>query len=508
MRRLLLIVALLGLASTGLAADVLVPAGARLIPDSYVVVLEDDAAGTPASPARSGLTVSQVAVDMAARYGGSVTFFYEHALRGFAIRMTATAAEALARDPRVKYVEQDSEVRAVETQPNATWGLDRVDQRNLPLSGTYTYNFNGSGVNAYIIDTGIRKTHQDFGGRARHGFTSINDGRGSDDCNGHGTHVSGTVGGGTWGVAKNVTLWAVRVLDCSGSGSNSGVIAGVDWVTGNRATPAVANMSLGGGISSALDDAVRRSITAGVTYAIAAGNSNANACNYSPARVAQALTVGSTTSTDARSSFSNYGTCLDLFAPGSSITSAWNTSDTATNTISGTSMATPHVAGAAALYLAENPGASPATVASGIVGSATPGKVGNPGSGSPNLLLYTLFGGAPPPPPPPPPEDPPCTNCEHYVGSLSGTGDSDYHPNGTYYYSAAGTHLGWLRGPDGADFDLYLQRWSGFSWVTVARSESPTPDEQISYAGTAAYYRWRIYSYSGSGSYDFWLDRP
>jgi len=278
------------------------------------------------------------------------------------------------------------------TQSPATWGLDRIDQRNLPLNNSYTYNFTGAGVHAYIIDTGIRVSHQQFAGRTGNGFTSINDGQGTNDCNGHGTHVSGTVGGTTYGVAKGVTLHPVRVLSCSGSGSNSGVIAGVDWVTNNHASPAVANMSLGGGISSALDTAVNNSINSGVTYAIAAGNSNANACNFSPARVANALTVGSTTNTDARSSFSNFGTCVDIFAPGSSITSSWNTSDTATNTISGTSMATPHVAGVAALYLQQF-GGSPAAVAAGLINAATTGVVGNPGSGSPNRLLHSLFGG-------------------------------------------------------------------------------------------------------------------
>jgi subtilisin family serine protease len=482
-----------------------VPVGSRPIPDSYIVVLQDDAAGTPAAPARSGLTVSQVAVDMAARYGASVTFFYEHALRGFAIRTSAASARALATDPRVKYVEQDAEMRIVSTQTGATWGLDRIDQRSLPIDTNYNYDVDGTGVNAYIIDTGIRQTHQDFGGRARSGYTAILDGNGTNDCHGHGTHVAGTVGGATWGVAKNVTLWAVRVLNCSGSGTISGVIAGVDWVTANHASPAVANMSLGGGASLSLDDAVRRSIASGVTYAIAAGNSNADACNASPARVAEALTAGASTSTDARASFSNYGSCLDVFAPGSSITSAWNTSDTATNTISGTSMASPHVAGVAALYLQQDPSASPATVASAVVNSATPGVVGSAGTGSPNRLLYSLFG-TPPPPPPPSPD--PCTGCEHYTGTLSGTGASGYQPNGTYYYSAAGTHQGWLRGPAATDFDLYLQRWNGFWWSVVARSESPTNEESITYVGSAGYYRWRIYAYSGSGAYDFWLIRP
>jgi subtilisin family serine protease len=302
-------------------------------------------------------------------------------------------ARKLSDDPRVAWVEEDGEVSIDTTQTGATWGIDRIDQRDRPLNGTFVYTRTGAGVKAYIIDTGIRQTHTQFGGRAIHGFTAINDGRGSTDCNGHGTHVAGTVGGSTYGVAKGVTLVAVRVLSCSGSGSTSGVIAGVDWVRGNHAAgqPAVANMSLGGGVSASLDAAVNNCINDGVTFAIAAGNSNANACNSSPARVAAAITVGSTTSSDARSSFSNFGSCVDLFAPGSSITSAWSTSNTATNTISGTSMATPHVAGVAALYLQGSPSASPSTVRNALVNNATTNRLTNIGSGSPNRLLFTNY---------------------------------------------------------------------------------------------------------------------
>jgi subtilisin family serine protease len=350
------------------------------IADRYIVVFKD-------TVERGFVNSASASVQ---ELGGSIHQTYRHTIRGFAATMSPEAVAKVRQDPNVAYVEADTTVSISTTQTNATWGIDRIDQRNRPLSTTYNYTRTGSGVTAYIIDTGIRTTHSQFTGRTGAGFSAINDGRGTTDCNGHGTHVAGTVGGTTYGVAKGVRLVPVRVLSCSGSGSNSGVIAGIDWVTGNHTSgsPAVANMSLGGGASSALDSAVNRSLSDGVTYAVAAGNSNANACNSSPARVPGALTAGSTTSTDARSSFSNYGSCVDLFAPGSSITSAWYTSNSATNTISGTSMASPHVAGAAARYLQGNPSASPSTVSNALRTTATMNVVGNPGSNSPNRLLY------------------------------------------------------------------------------------------------------------------------
>lgn len=372
------------------------PQPSEPIPGQYIVVLRDDLVASS--------SVSAIAAEMATTYGGELLQTYDAALTGFAVKFaegrSADAVSGLLKDERVELVEQDSTVSIAEetaaetTQTGAPWGLDRIDQRALPLNSNFIYNRTGNGVRVYIIDTGIRTTHAQFGSRATSGYDAI-DGLPADDCNGHGTHVAGTVGGSTYGVAKGVNLIAVRVLNCSGSGTNSQVIAGINWVTNQRKAnptiPAVANMSLGGSASSALDTAVQNSINAGVTYAIAAGNSNANACNYSPARVGAALTVGATTSTDARASYSNWGTCLDLFAPGSSILSAWYTSNTATNTISGTSMATPHVAGVAALYLQGNPSASPATVASALLNNTTPNVVSSRGTGSPNRLLFTNY---------------------------------------------------------------------------------------------------------------------
>jgi subtilisin family serine protease len=359
--------------------------GPDRIANHYIVVLDEDATGPDADFGAAAARADEVILRTPA---ARITHVYAYALRGFAAEMSEEEAIALSQDPDVRLVEEDSVVEAIATQTSAPWGLDRTDQRTRPLSGTYSYTSTGSGVNAYIIDTGIRRTHTQFGGRAFAGFDAIGDGRNGRDCNGHGTHVAGTVGGSTYGIAKSVRLFSVRVLSCSGSGTISGVIAGVDWVTRNHVKPAVANMSLGGGASTSLDTAVRNSISAGVTYAVAAGNSNVNAANSSPARVGEAITVGSTTSTDARSSFSNYGSIVDIFAPGSSIRSAWHTSDTATNTISGTSMATPHVAGVAARYLQNNRTASPATVRNAIVNAATTNRLTGIPTGTANRLLF------------------------------------------------------------------------------------------------------------------------
>ncbi len=372
----------------------------RPIEGRYIVVLKEGAARLNHERGVAA-RVSTVARDFAGRHRVRVTRTYENALRGFVVQANDKALARLLADPRVAYVEEDGLVELSNTQTNATWGLDRIDQRDLPLSTTYTYNATGAGVNAYIIDTGILTGHTQFTGRMGAGFRAIaDDGRGTSDCNGHGTHVAGTVAGTTWGVAKSATVYPVRVFGCGNSGSWSDIIAGIDWVRANHVKPAVANLSLGGGANTSVDAAVNNLINAGVVAVVAAGNNNSDACAFSPARVANAITVGSTQSNDARSSFSNFGTCLDLFAPGSAITSAWITSTSASAVLDGTSMASPHVAGVAALYLQNNTTATPAQVASAIINASTPNKVTSAGSGSPNRLLYSLLGsgggGSPP----------------------------------------------------------------------------------------------------------------
>ncbi|MFF7288982.1 S8 family peptidase [Streptomyces griseorubiginosus] len=350
------------------------------VKDSYIVTLKKNAGFKAASSEGKGLIKE---------YGGTVGKTFGSALNGYTATLSATEAKRLAADPSVAAVEQNQTVHLADTtQSSAPWGLDRIDQAALPLSGTYTYpDSAGSGVTAYVIDTGVRITHSQISGRASYGYDAVDGDTTAADGNGHGTHVATTIAGSTYGVAKKAKIVAVRVLDNAGSGTTAGVIAGIDWVTNNHSGPSVANLSLGGGASSTLDTAVRNSIASGVTYAVAAGNSSANASSYSPARVTEAITVGATTSTDARASYSNYGSVLDIFAPGSSITAGWYTSDTATNTISGTSMATPHVAGAAAVYLAGHTSATPAQVATALVNGATSNAVTSPGSGSPNKLL-------------------------------------------------------------------------------------------------------------------------
>ncbi|HEX6371626.1 MAG TPA: S8 family peptidase [Longimicrobium sp.] len=332
--------------------------------------------------------VPGLARQLSAAHRGTLGPTFRHAIQGFAATLPAQAVEALRRDPRVAYVQPDQVVRAVQTtQYGPPWGLDRIDQRDRPLSGSYTYDRTGSGVTAYVIDTGIETSHSQFGGRASAGFDAF--GGSGQDCNGHGTHVAGTLGGSTYGVAKSVGLVAVRVLDCSGFGSTSTVVAGIDWVRANHATSSVANLSLGGGPDQAIDDAIANLVASGVTVVVAAGNDNVDACTQSPARAPLAVTVGATNSSDQEASFSNHGSCVDTYAPGVGITSAWLNGGT--NTIDGTSMASPHVAGVAALFLEANPGAAPSTVRGALEGYSTPFRLTLLGPGSGNRIVHSRF---------------------------------------------------------------------------------------------------------------------
>ena len=481
------------------------------IPGSYIVTLHDHITD-----------IDTAASSIARRYGGEVDHVYDHVLGGFALSIDEGAVRALRRDARVAYVEQDTVMHLVATQNNPAWGLDRIDERDLPLDGVYEYTPTGAGVTAYIIDTGVRITHDEFGNRARHGRDEVDNDNDSSDCHGHGTHVAGTVGGTTYGVAKGVDIVGVRVLDCAGSGSNSDVIAGVNWVTADHdpGEPAVANMSLGGGSSSSLDNAVRNSIADGVTYALAAGNGNilgmaVDACGTSPARTAEAITVSATDSSDRKASWANYGTCVDIFAPGVSVRSASSSSNSATTTMSGTSMAAPHVAGAAALVLEVNPSATPAQVGDNLTGNASTNKVSSPGSGTPNRLLYMahLNDSEPPPPPPPPSDEPPVAafsfSCTALTCSFSdnstdpnnditsrawtfGDGGSSTAANPSHTYGASGTYTVTLTVTDSKGA-------SDSASTSVQVTDDPDPSTPTLASGQA-----HSDSISGSGSWRYY----
>jgi subtilisin family serine protease len=422
----------------------------------YIVVLKDTAASLAGESNRAA-RVPMVANDIATRHRANLIRSYDRVLRGFAVKADDAALARLLADPRVAYVEEDGYVRGNPTQANATWGLDRVDQRALPLNTNYTYDTSAAGVHAYVIDSGLLATHTEFTGRVGNGFDAV--GGGTNDCNGHGTHVAGTLGGTTWGVAKGVTIHPVRVLGCDNTGTWAGVIAGIDWVAANRVLPAVANMSLGGGANAAVDTAVANLSNAGVTVVVAAGNGGVDACGTSPARAPAAITVGATDANDARSIWqfgqsSSWGTCLDIFAPGTAITSAWHTGTAATNTINGTSMASPHVAGAAALHLATNPTATPAQVTTALINASTQNVVTDARAGSPNRLLFTLGGGGGGTPPT-------ITSflCPDYANSGSGM----YFCEVTYSSATPAT----VRWPNGSGGLSYFGRCSRGSRPTV-----------------------------------------
>jgi subtilisin family serine protease len=480
------------------------PESGAVIPGQYIVVLKTAEQRAASAPDGVAISAAAFAQQVVMTYGGEILYTYEDAISGFAGRLSDEAVTALGSAADVAYIEADTVVVASQepvaptgdaldgdmsteawTYP-ATWGLDRIDQRTLPLNLNYGYFRSGRGVIAYIIDTGVRATSKEFVGRVLSGYTAISDGYGTNDCNGHGTHVAGTVAGSTYGVAKQALVRPVRVLGCSGSGSTSGVIAGVNYVRGQTYRPAVANMSLGGTPSTALDSAVNSLINSGVTVVVAAGNDNANACGYSPARVANAITVGSTTSTDARASTSNYGSCLDLFAPGANITSASHLSDGGTRVLSGTSMASPHVAGAAALYLQTSPTASPGAVRNILVSNATVNRVINPGSGSPNRLLYTGAFGAP-------------SSCSQRINNYSFESGrlSYWSESSNQGYNLVGTR-GSFRAP------IYPSHGAWMAWLSGANSDSSQIVQSVVMpSGPSSLSYWYYIQSSDACGYDY-----
>jgi subtilisin family serine protease len=485
------------------------------VPNQYIVVLEDEAnlRGKGGVPERVN--------ELSEAYHGNVGRIYESAIRGYSVEMTEEEAIRLSDDPRIKYVEEDGIITSSSVQTYPSWGLDRIDQNSLPMNSSYQYSATGLGVHVYILDTGVLTTHLDFNGRAFDSYDSIGDNRPISECNGHGTHVAGIVGSSTYGVAKEVTIHSVRVLDCVGYGTSSSVVAGIDWVTHNSIKPAVANMSLGGESSSVIDSAVTASIRSGVTYAVAAGNESADACTKSPADVPEAITVGASTYADERLSISNYGRCVDLFAPGLAIDSTWNTSDTAVAAVSGTSMAAPHAAGVAALYLEMNPGGD----ASGgsrrslkqrkLRRRLQPRKQLAKSVAFFRLCRYYSYTVAIPSAVPIPvthtnADTYRCTGTE-FGGSISSPGSIAFQSSKAGFSARQGTLTGNLNVPVNSNFRLHLEKKAGGNrgaFSTILSSTGGSATETISYRAKAGTYRWRIESLVGTGNYTLCAQTP
>jgi len=458
----------------------------RPIADQFIVVLND---GT-----ENKFDPDAVIGDLNRRFPGSIGKVYSSAVHGYSVRMNSAQAQALSDDPLVKYVEEDSYVSETDVETNPGWGLDRLDQRSVPFDFTYNYNGRGTGVNIYILDSGILSTHVELQGRVVSAYDAVHGQTGSQ-CNNHGTSVAGVAGSTTFGVAKNAMLQDVRVLPCTGYGSVSDVISGVDWVTRHAIRPAVANMSVQTAFSKSLNDSVSSSIAAGITYVVGAGNNSGDACGWSPSAIPEAIVVAATNSSDSRVSWSNTGTCVDLFAPGEGISTISNETDTTTTYASGTSYSSPYVAGIAALYLEQHPAASPAEVSAAITSLATTDVVIDAGIGSPNLLAYSLFAPAPPNP---------CDGTA-FSGMLPGVGNSDYQSSSSGFNGGTGLYAADLSMPTGAVFSLSLEKQSRGRWSVAASSSSGGP---IRYRGKSGTYRWRIADVSGSGNYDLCASAP